>query len=87
MSTESQNVELDDQENKQPEKTFDEHVTSLINEFKEKIPEHMDVVIMIKPNESTPPTVYLKGHIYDVTVMVANFVRELKNQIGSQLDC
>lgn len=75
------------QESVQPEKTFDKHVASLIDDFKSKIPEHMDVIVIVKPNESEPPMVYMKGHIYDVTVMAAEFVRELKHQMGSQLEC
>ena len=88
MTTDSFQDNIDDSDNNiQPEKTFDEHVASLIHEFKEKIGDNSDVIVIVKPNDVENPHVFYKGHPYDITKLGVDFVRHMKEMLGSQLEC
>ena len=76
-----------DDEKTQPEETFDEHVASLIRDFKDKLEDEANVIVIVKPSELKSPVVFYKGHPYDITKMGVDFVREMKELLGTQLEC
>lgn len=87
MTTDSLKNNIENDDNVQPEETFDEHVASLIREFKDKLGDSSDVIVIVKPNEAANPCVFYKGHPYDITKLSVDFVRQMKELIGSQLEC
>jgi len=87
MTTSSIEDNDDNNNDIQPEKTFDEHVASLIHEFKEKIGDNANMIVIVKPNDVENPHVFYKGHPYDITKLGVDFVRHMKEMLGDQLEC
>ncbi len=72
----------------QPEETFDEYLISVINEVKNKLNGDYDILMLVKSNKTnTKPVVLLNGHPYDVASMGLDFLRNLKQDLISQLEC
>ena len=77
----------DDDQNIQPEKTFDEHVASVIHRFKDQLGDDLEIIVIVKSDHREEPYVFTKGHPYEVTKLGVDFVRHMKESLAIQLEC
>jgi len=67
---------------------FDERFQAVMNGFSEACQREgitVAVAIAIHPDEARP-LVYIRGHMYDATAIAARIVKDMKNELISDLE-